>query len=269
MRRSFPLLYKMEATMDKEQFGAFVAERRKEKNMTQKELADMLRISDKAVSKWERGLSFPDITMLRPLSQLLDVSLTELIEGRTMENEERLNRSEVDEMLKHTMDLNEKEAKRVSELHKKDRLFAIIAIIVASLAECSVLLFLENVDWFTVSMHLPTVLFITYFFGIYFWVVAKEKLPTRYDKEKVEIYKDGAFEMNMPGVVFNNNNWMHILSALRLWSMLVALIYPLLTILIDRFLNISGFMVFTLFVPTFGAIFSCFIPLHHTAKKYE
>ncbi|MBQ1612683.1 MAG: helix-turn-helix transcriptional regulator, partial [Alphaproteobacteria bacterium] len=49
--------------MDKEKFGAFIAERRKALDMTQKELADRLMISDKAVSKWERGLSFPDITL--------------------------------------------------------------------------------------------------------------------------------------------------------------------------------------------------------------
>ncbi len=255
--------------MDKEQFGAFISERRKEKELTQKGLADLLRVSDKAVSKWERGLSFPDITLLQPLSVILDVSLAELIEGRTMENEERLNRSEVDEMLKHTMDLNEKEAERVAGFHKKDRIFAIISIIAASLAECSILLFLKDVDWAIVSVHLPTVLGITYFFGIYFWIVAKEKLPTRYDKEKIAVYKDGAFEMNIPGIVFNNNNWMHILSALRLWSMLVALIYPLVTILMDRFIKVRGIMVFALFIPIFAAIFSCFIPLHHTAKKYE
>ena len=55
--------------MNKEQPGTFIAERRKEKNMTQKDLVARLHITDKAVSKWERGLSYPDVTLLEPLTE--------------------------------------------------------------------------------------------------------------------------------------------------------------------------------------------------------
>lgn len=65
--------------IDRAAFGAFVAAQRKEKGCTQKELADRLFVSDKAVSKWERGLSFPDISLLVPLSQALDVTVMELL----------------------------------------------------------------------------------------------------------------------------------------------------------------------------------------------
>ncbi len=259
----------MEVTMNKEQFGVFVAERRKEKKLTQKDLSDMLRISDKAISKWERGLSYPDITLLEPLADILSVSLTELVEGRIMELEEKVDKKEVEEMLQHTMELHNQELEKEAKYHRFSGVCAIISIIIASLSECSVLLFLKDVNWFIVSMHLPTVLGIVYFFGIYFWIVAKEKLPDHYDKERITDYKDGAFSMNMPGVTFNNNNWKPILKALRSWSMIVALIYPLITILLDRFVKLEGFAVFLLFIPTFGAIFSCFIPLYHTARKYE
>ena len=54
--------------MDKAAFGAFLAGLRKQKGMTQKELAQQLYVSDKAVSKWERGLSLPDVTLLLPLA---------------------------------------------------------------------------------------------------------------------------------------------------------------------------------------------------------
>lgn len=47
--------------MDKEKMGKFISEARKKKGLTQKDLASIIYISDKAVSKWERGLSFPDI----------------------------------------------------------------------------------------------------------------------------------------------------------------------------------------------------------------
>lgn len=51
--------------IDNEKFGKFITELRKEKNLTQKELADQLFVSDKTVSKWERGASFPNKRILR------------------------------------------------------------------------------------------------------------------------------------------------------------------------------------------------------------
>ncbi len=57
--------------IDNQKFGAFVAMLRKEKGYTQKELAERLFLSDKAVSKWERGLSLPDIALLEPLAQII------------------------------------------------------------------------------------------------------------------------------------------------------------------------------------------------------
>lgn len=65
--------------MNKEKFGAFVAESRKAKDMTQKDLAKSLHITDKAVSKWERGLSYPDVTLLEPLAQTLGMDVGELM----------------------------------------------------------------------------------------------------------------------------------------------------------------------------------------------
>ena len=56
-----------------------LSSRRKAKGLTQKQLADRLSVTDKAVSKWERGLGFPDIKLLEPFSQALDVSILELM----------------------------------------------------------------------------------------------------------------------------------------------------------------------------------------------
>jgi len=78
--------------MDNIKFGEFIVKLRKEKNMTQKELAEKLNLTDKAISKWERGLSFPDIVMLKPLSQIFDVSIIELLNGeREDESEEKID----------------------------------------------------------------------------------------------------------------------------------------------------------------------------------
>lgn len=67
--------------MDAGKTGGFISERRKAINLTQKELANKLNITDKAVSKWERGLSFPDISILIPLAEILNISLYDLLIG--------------------------------------------------------------------------------------------------------------------------------------------------------------------------------------------
>ena len=71
--------------MDNERFGTFIAQLRKERCLTQKELADKLNVTDKAVSKWETGKGFPDVKLLEPLAQALGVSLVELMQGRRQE----------------------------------------------------------------------------------------------------------------------------------------------------------------------------------------
>ncbi len=68
-------------TMNYEKIGAFIAMKRKEKNLTQLQLGQVLGVTDRAVSKWERAKSFPDIGMLKPLCAALDVSVAELLEG--------------------------------------------------------------------------------------------------------------------------------------------------------------------------------------------
>ena len=74
--------------MDIEKFAAFLQERRKELGMTQSGLAEKLHVTDKAVSRWERGVGFQDIRLLEPLADALDVSLTELMHGEKISQEE-------------------------------------------------------------------------------------------------------------------------------------------------------------------------------------
>ena len=71
--------------MDNAKTGALIAARRKELALTQKELAEKLHISDRTVSKWERGAGFPDISLLEPLADALDLSVLDLIQGEPQE----------------------------------------------------------------------------------------------------------------------------------------------------------------------------------------
>lgn len=67
--------------MENGKIGPFICLLRKERNLTQKELAAMLNVTDKAVSKWELGTSLPDVALLLPLAEALGVSATELLAG--------------------------------------------------------------------------------------------------------------------------------------------------------------------------------------------
>lgn len=65
--------------MEAKELGAFIAGIRKEKQITQAELAKRLHVTDKAVSRWEQGVGYPDINTLEPLADALGVTLTELM----------------------------------------------------------------------------------------------------------------------------------------------------------------------------------------------
>ncbi len=67
--------------MENEKIGPFIRQLRKDRHMTQKELAGLLNVTDKAVSKWELGASLPDVALLLPLAEALGVSVTELLGG--------------------------------------------------------------------------------------------------------------------------------------------------------------------------------------------
>lgn len=70
--------------------GTIISEARKEKNMTQSDLAEAMNVTDKAVSKWERDISCPDISSIPKLAEVLNIDVKELISGKT-ENKKNEN----------------------------------------------------------------------------------------------------------------------------------------------------------------------------------
>ena len=83
--------------MDQIKIGNFISSLRKEKQMTQKELADLLHVSDRAISKWENGRGLPELSLLQPLCEALDVSINELLNG------EKMIKKEIEEKSKETI----------------------------------------------------------------------------------------------------------------------------------------------------------------------
>lgn len=80
--------------MDQIKIGRFIAQERKQKNYTQRQLADRLGISDKTISKWERGNGFPEVSLLLPLCEELDISVNELLTGELVSDTEYRKKAE-------------------------------------------------------------------------------------------------------------------------------------------------------------------------------
>ena len=82
--------------MKKQTLGMMISTLRKEKGMTQLELAEKMGVTDKAVSKWERDLSFPDINSIPKLAEIFEVTVDELMQVKTetKENMEKKKRSQ-------------------------------------------------------------------------------------------------------------------------------------------------------------------------------
>ena len=80
--------------MDQEKIGKFIFELRKEKKMTQQELADKIGVTDRAISKWENGRGMPDNSLIKPLCEILDITLNELISGEKIDKKEYQKKSD-------------------------------------------------------------------------------------------------------------------------------------------------------------------------------
>lgn len=91
--------------MKENKTGNFIAKLRKEKELKQKDLAKILKVSDKTISRWETGLGYPDVSLLVPLSDALDVTVNEILEGR--EDNNTFTKEEVNNLMKKTISMSE------------------------------------------------------------------------------------------------------------------------------------------------------------------
>lgn len=80
--------------MNQVSIGKFISERRKYKKLTQEQLAEKLGISDRAVSKWERGINLPDASLMLNLCSILDITVNELLTGEIIKKEDYMNKAE-------------------------------------------------------------------------------------------------------------------------------------------------------------------------------
>ena len=249
--------------LDKEKFGEFIAKLRKEMGMTQKELAERLFVSDKAVSKWERGQSLPDITTLNPLADALGVTAAELLNCGKIEDK-KIDASQIDEIVEKAIVLSDEDKKEKRKSLKKRLIIYFICLAVGGVS--TFLFYKKNGMQFYQSLLVIEIL--TAVFGAYFMFFIKERLPKYFDENKISAYSDGFFRLNTPGIYYNNRNWPHIVKNSRISLMVILAAFPVVSILLNlvftETLAVAMHIAFTL-----GVIAGIFTPIYYGAIKYK
>ena len=116
--------------MNKERLGNFISGERKTLGLTQKDLAVRLHVTDKAVSKWERGLSYPDVTLLEPLAQELDLTVEELMACRRQAVAEQKG---AEETMRNLLDIS-RDSVRKERRRSWKRLAAVLVLLAVTAA---------------------------------------------------------------------------------------------------------------------------------------
>lgn len=116
--------------MNQEKIGKLITTLRKEKKLTQKELANILGVSDKSVSKWERGVCLPDVSLFKPLCEVLGITLNEFFAGEKIEEQnykEKADENLLQALENSTFTLKEKK-KYFKEKWQKEHFFALTLV---------------------------------------------------------------------------------------------------------------------------------------------
>jgi len=247
--------------LDKRKFGSFVAQLRKEKGFTQKELSERLLISDKAVSKWETGTTIPDTALLIPMAEILGVTVTELLTGERME-QEPMTPETVEDIVKTAIAYNEAAPTRAWQ--EKGPWGIVYALCCLLGAIC--LFLLHQGGRLTEPVIVNAIL--TVIFGAYFCFFARMKLPVYYDQNKISGIHDGVIRMNIPGLHFNNSNWPHMIKTGRLAMLVNMVLFPLLALMFgnlkpELWLRCEEYVMLVLLL---GGLF---ISMYIVGKKYK
>lgn len=114
--------------MDLVKIGKYIAGKRKALGMTQKQLAEKLNMSDKSVSKWERGICLPDVSVYMELCEILGISINEFLAGEDIDAENVEKKSE-DNIIQVTKD-SKKKQKNLKSILAVVTTFAVIMVLV-------------------------------------------------------------------------------------------------------------------------------------------
>ena len=128
--------------MNYKKIGNYIQEKRKEKGLTQKDLAKKLYLTDKAISKWERGLGCPDISVLEKLSAILEISILSILNG------EDTTEKEIDKAIIETINYSKTQEKTNFKIQATNFMLLLIFSIIAFLIHSNIahIIYLNNIN---------------------------------------------------------------------------------------------------------------------------
>lgn len=255
-------------TCDKEKIGQFILKLRKEKGFTQKELAEKLAVSDKAISKWETGVGMPDVSMLIPIASVFEITVTELLKGERLLTSELVDKRSVEAMIKTTITMAQGDNTEYKKWKDKNITIFFTSLVITILEIFG--LFWIGMSWEEMGVNIFTFVPLAAFFAGYFALFAKQRIPAFYDANKVNFYSDGFLRMDIPGVNFNNSNWLPIVRAVCIVLSICMVVVPLLhgTFYLLRSV-IPGWNIIATVVIGVGFFVGLFGPIYVVGKKYE
>lgn len=139
--------------MDQKKIGEFIAKRRKQKKLTQEALAEKLNVRKNAVSKWERGICLMDMSLLKPLSEILEVSINELLNGEEMDDNQYIEKSE--KTIAKTLEYSNKKIKTRSKI-----IYLLLMIFGLFVTISAVIIFPSSSSWSSIYAGIGISLFI-------------------------------------------------------------------------------------------------------------
>lgn len=199
---------------DKKMFGSFIKQKRLEKNYSQKDLAELLFVTESAVSKWERGVTYPDITLIKDICKVLDITEHELIESS--------NDLEYRKM--------KKDAKKFNKI-KKILFWTLNILYLIAIITCFIVNLVTNhtLSWFFIV--LAAILVAYTICPTLMWIYSKFKLPIFISSTWLSL-----FLLFLTCSIYTNNYWFMIASIGVLLSYFI-IFYPILFTKQKRYLN--------------------------------
>lgn len=97
--------------MNQEKIGMFIAQERKNKNLTQEQLANKLGVTSKSISRWENGKTMPDISLFEPLCDELNITINELLKGQRLDNKKNQSKMQVESLIDYSKYIKNKNKK--------------------------------------------------------------------------------------------------------------------------------------------------------------
>lgn len=199
---------------DKKTFGSFIREKRINKNYSQKELAELLYVTESAVSKWERGITYPDITLITDICRVLEVSEKELIQ------------SSDDTKYRKIKDNSDKYNRLKKSLFWILNICYVVAVVVCFIVNLAVD---HTLSWFFIV--LTSILVAYSFCPTFTWVYSKYKKLIFMGSSFVSL-----FLLFLTCSIYTNNYWFMI-PTIGLLLLYFIVFYPILFIKQKRFLN--------------------------------